>query len=258
MVRKKGLPNWSEFVIVTVEKLTPYAAWCKLVEYPEVEGMIHVSEVAGKWVRDIRDFVKVKKQYVAKVVKIDYQKNFVNLSLKRVSKLDEREKMNEFRREQRAEKMLEQAAKELGKNLDQAYEEVGFLLQEKFGGLSPAFEEARESKETLIKNGISEEWAEAIAKIAGTSLQEKEFEIKAELELKSFAKDGVERIREVLLELAKRTGASIKYISAPKYRVEIKGKDPKALEKFLVQELESVCKQIEKLDGKGSFKLVKS
>jgi translation initiation factor 2 subunit 1 len=258
MVRKKGLPKWSELVLVTVEKLSPYAAWCKLVEYPEVEGMIHVTEVAGKWVHDIRDFVKIKKQYVAKVIKIDYQKNFVNLSLKRVSKLDEKEKMNEFRKEQRAEKLLEQAAKKLGKNLDQAYEEVGFLLQEKFEGLSTAFEIARENKDELIKNGVSQEWAEAIAKTAKESIQEKEFEIKAELELKCFAKDGIKKIKELLSEIEEKTGSKVKYISAPKYRVEIKGKDPKSLEKKLVQELEAICKKIEKIGGEGKFKLLKS
>jgi translation initiation factor 2 subunit 1 len=259
MVRKKGLPKWSEFVLVTVERLTPYAAWCKLVEYPEVnEGMIHVSEVAGKWVHDIRDFVKVKKQYVAKVIKIDYQKNSVNLSLRRVSKLDEREKMSEFRMEQRAEKLLEQAAKELGKTLDQAYEEVGFLLQEKFGDLSIAFEEAKKSKEKLIESGVSQQWAEAIAKIVERGLQEKEFEIKAELELKCLAKDGVKKIKEFLSELEKKTGGSVKYISASKYMVKVKGKEPKALEKNLVHELEAVCKQIKKFDGEGKFKLLKS
>jgi len=257
MVRRKGLPEWSEFVLVNVERITPYAAWCKLVEYPGVEGMIHVSEVAGKWVHDIRDFVKVNKQYVAKVVKIDYQKNTINLSLKRVTRPDEREKMNQFRQEQRAEKMLEQAAKGLGKNLDQSYEEVGFLLQEKFDELSTAFEEARKSKDELIKNGVPKEWAEAIAKIAEANFQEKEFEIKADLELKSYAKDGVKKIKEALFDLAKKAGAKVKYISAPKYRVEVKGKDPKALEKKLVQELEIAIKTIEKSDGEGKYKLIK-
>ncbi|MEM5879493.1 MAG: translation initiation factor IF-2 subunit alpha [Candidatus Aenigmatarchaeota archaeon] len=256
MVRKKGLPQWSELVLVTVEKLTPYAAWCKLVEYPEVEGMIHVTEVAGKWVHDIRDFVKINKQYVAKVIKIDYQKNFVNLSLKRVSKQDEKEKMNAFRKEQRAEKLLEQAAKELGKNLDQAYEEVGFLLQEKFGNLSIVFEGAKSSREELNKIGISQEWIDAIVKIAEEGFREKEFKIKAELELKCLAKDGVKKLKDVLSELAKNTGAAVKYISAGKYRIEIKGKDPKALEKKLVQEIEAAIKSIEKSNGEGKYKII--
>ncbi|MEM5836575.1 MAG: translation initiation factor IF-2 subunit alpha [Candidatus Aenigmatarchaeota archaeon] len=258
MVKKRGLPQWGELVIVNVEKITPFAAWCKLVEYPEVEGMIHVSEVAGKWIYDIRDFVKVNKQYVAKVIKIDYQKNFVNLSLKRVSEEDEKEKMNSFRKEQRGEKLLEIAANKLGKTLDQAYEEVGFLLQEKFGSLLTPFEIVKSSEEELLKFGIKEEWIKAMKEVASSAFKEKEFVIKAELELKSYAKDGIEKIKKVLKEFANKTGASVKYISAPRYMVEIKGKDPKNLEKNLVKELEVLCENMKKLEGEGSFKILES
>jgi len=257
LVKKKGLPEWGEFVLCRIKRITPYAAWCDLREYPNVEGMVHVSEVAGKWVHDIREFVKEGKQYVAKVVKIDYQKNFVNLSLKRVSKYDEREKLNEFRREKRAEKMLEHAAKELGKDLGQAYEEVGFLLQKEFGELFVAFEEARETPEILTKKGISKEWADAIIKIAKKSFKKKEFKIKAELELKSYAKDGVERVKEVLNNLTKQTGANVKYISAPTYRIEIKASDPKMAEKNLIKGLEEAIKQIKEFEGEGSYKLLR-
>lgn len=251
------MPEWGELLLVTVQRITPYAAWCKLEEYPGAEGMIHVSEVSGKWVHDIREFVKLNKQYVAKVVKIDYQKNFINLSLKRVNRQDEKQKMNFFRREQRAEKMLEQAGVLLGKTLDQSYEEVGFLLQEKFGEMFVAFEAARKSKEDLIKEGIPERWVDVLAKIANESFQEKEVVIKVDLELKSLATDGVEKIKDLLAELNKKTGASVKYISAPRYRVELQGKDPKQTEKKLVEGLEAVVKQIKQFEGEGSYKLVK-
>lgn len=258
MVRKRGLPRWGELVIVRVEKITPYAAWCKLVEYPEVEGMIHVFEVAGKWIYDIRDFVKIHKQYVAKVIKIDYQKKIVNLSLKRVSKDDEKEKMNSFRKEQRGEKLLEIAAKKLNKNLDQAYEEVGFLLQEKFGSLLTPFEIVKSSEDELSKFGIKEEWIKAMKEVADSTLREKEFVIKAELKLKSYAGDGIEKIKGVLKEFSKRTGASVKYISAPRYMVEIKGKDPKKLEKKLVKELEVLCEEMKNLGEECSFKVIEN
>lgn len=250
------MPEWGELVLCTVKRITPYAAWCSLEEYPEIEGMIHISEVSGKWVHDIREFVKLDKQYIAKVVKIDYQKNFVNLSLKRVGKEEKKEKMNIFRREQRAEKMLEQVAKEFGKSLEQAYEEVGFLLQEKFGELFVAFEEARKGSEYLIKKGVPEQWAVALAKIAESSFQEKEITIKADVELKSFAADGIEKVKEVLLDLQKN-GFVVKYISAPKYRIEISGKDPKVAEKKMVESLEATVKQIKSLEGEGNYKLVK-
>lgn len=256
MVKRKGLPEWGEFVLCTAQRITPYAAWCRLDEYAGVEGMIHVSEVAGKWVHDIKDFVKLNKQYVAKVVKIDYQKGFVNLSLKRVTKVDKREKLNAFHREQRAEKILEQIAHEAGKSLDEAYEEVGYLLQDKFGELFSAFEEARKSPDVLKKYGISDKWIKAIATVTEKLFVEKETTIKAELELKSYAKDGVEKIKDVLNELEK-TGATVKYISAPVYHVELTTKDPKTAGKKLVEALENAVKSIKQSEGEGSYELIK-
>jgi len=257
MVVKKGLPEWGEFVIAKIERVTPFAAYVKLIEYPDSEGMIHVSEVSGKWVHDIREFVKVGKVIVAKVVKVDYQKNFVNLSLKRVSKYDERQKINAYRQEERGEKLLEQAAKELGKTLQQAYEEVGNLLQEKFESIYSAFEEARNDKQALIKNGTPENWADVIAKISGKIFQEKIFTIKADLEIKSYAKDGIEKIKSILENFEKKTGATVKYISAPKYRIEIVGKDPKTTEKKIVEQLEAAVKAAKEAEGEASYKLIK-
>jgi translation initiation factor 2 subunit 1 len=255
MVKRKGLPEWGELVLCTVDRISPFAAWCTLDEY-EGEGMIHVSEVSGKWVHDIREFIKPNKQYVAKVVKVDYQKNVVNLSLKRVSRNDEKQKLNSFRRSQRAEKMLELAAKELGKTIEQAYEEVGYLLQEKFGELYVAFEEGKESKDNLLKKGVSKEWADAIVDIVEKNLQEKETIIKADLELKSYEPDGIKKIKEILADIEKKTRATVKYISAPNYRIEIVGKDPKTTEKKIVQELEKVV-QTMKQNGEASYKLIK-
>ena len=141
MEKKSGLPNFGELVLCRIKRVTPFAAWCDLEEYENIEGMIHISEVAGKWVRDIREFVKQDKQYVAKVVRLEKDKNFVNLSLKRVSHAEEKGKMNLIRRNQRAGKIFEKVAQEMGKTLEQANKEAGDLLEEKFGELFVAFDE---------------------------------------------------------------------------------------------------------------------
>ena len=257
MVKRKEMPDWGEFVLCTVERITPYAAWCRMDEYPGIEGMIHVSEVSGKWVHDIREFVKPNKQYVAKVVKIDYQKNAVNLSLKRVTKFDEREKTNAFRRNQRAEKMLEMAGREMGKSVEQAHEEVGYLIQEKFGELFVAFQDAAQDPQVLVKAGVPEKWVAAISKILEKSFQEKEMSIKTEVELRSYSKNGLAEIKKILGEIEKETGASIRYISAPKYRLEVSTKDPKKTEKKLKETLEKVVSKMVNIDGEGSYKFIK-
>jgi translation initiation factor 2 subunit 1 len=255
MVRKKGLPEWGELVLCKVERITQFAAWCKLEEYPGVEGMIHISEVAGKHVYDIRDFVKKDKQYVAKVIKIDYQKNLVNLSLKRVSEREEKQKLSEFRKEKRAEKILEQASKEIKKSLHQGYEEVGFLLQENFGGLFNAFEEIRKSPQLLDELEISEEWKNVIRKVLEKAFVEKIVSIAGELKIRLYDGDGIEKIKNLLLELEKNSGASVSYISAPRYRIEIKTKNPKEAEKKLVKCLEETVRKVKEMGGEGSYSL---
>jgi len=47
MPKRKGLPEWGELVLCTVERITPYAAWCKLEEYPEIDEYIGVVEDHG-------------------------------------------------------------------------------------------------------------------------------------------------------------------------------------------------------------------
>lgn len=256
MVKRKGLPEWGELIICTTKRIGPFAAWCSLEEYPDLEGMIHISEVAGKWVRDIRKFVKPNKQYVARVIKVDKGKNLIGLSLKRVSRQDEREKWNEYRKEQRAEKILEQATKELNKSLEQAYDEIGFLLQEKFGGLFEAFEKIRKSPEILAKLNIAKEWCDVLTATIQKSFVEKEVVLKAEIELRSYANDGVERIKNLLGELKEKSNAEIKYISAPKYRVELKTKNPKQDKKSLMSQLNRLITRAKQMEVDGSYKFL--
>ena len=255
LVFRKDLPTTGELVICVVERITPFAAWCNIEEY-NIEGMIHISEVAGKWIHDIREFVKLNKQYVAKVVRIDQDKNLVNLSLKRVSKREEKGKLNDFRKEQRAEKILEIVGKELNKTLKQSYEEVGFLLQENFGSLFNAFEEIRRSKDSLEKIGMPKNWANALSAIIEKNFKEKELVLKVEIELKSYAEDGVERVKKVLSGLT-ISGAVISYISAPKYRLELKTTDPKNAEKNLKEKLEAMIKSSKTIEVEGIYRFVK-
>lgn len=254
--KKSGLPQVGEIVLCRVKKLTSFAAWCDLEEYENVEGMIHISEVAGRWVRNIHEFVKQDKKYVAKVVRVERDKNFVNLSLKRVSRFDEKEKMNIIGRSRRAEKIFEQVAKEMGKSVEDAYKEVGFLLQEKFGEMFTAFDEIGEDRSVLDKFDISQKWKDALANMVGKMTKEKETVLKVEVDAKSYSPDGLEKIKSVFSELEKN-GALVRYISAPKYKVELKTTDPKNGEKKLKDLLESVVKKAGESDVEMSYNFVK-
>ncbi|MGC8993417.1 MAG: S1 RNA-binding domain-containing protein [Candidatus Aenigmatarchaeota archaeon] len=239
MVRKKGYPSINELVVAKITETSQFAAWCDLLEY-NLKGIIPISEAIGKWIFDIREVVKEGQVIVGKVLKVEEDKNLVHLSLKRVSEDEEKEKMNEFRKEERGEKLLELAAKQIGKTLDQAYEEVGFKLQEKFGSLYDAIVNIKRNVSKLEKMKISEEWINALINIAEKSLKEKEIEIKFELEIRSLEPNGIEIIKNLLKEIEEKSNAKIYYISAPIYRLELSSKDPKKDEKKILNILEKI------------------
>ena len=138
--------------------------------------------------------------------------------------------------------------------LDKVYENVGFKLQEEFGEMFRAFESASKSPEPLIKSGIQPKWAKIIHFIAKENIQKKKVKIKVELEIKSYSGDGIDNIKKFLKNLTNKYGINVKYISAPKYNVEIVSDNPKLAEKQLKENLTAAISEFK--DGEASFKMM--
>lgn len=254
MVKKRGFPSINENVIVSVIRITPYSSLCKLEEYPGKEGMIHISEVSGKWVRDIRNFIKPNKTYVVKVLRVDEKKGHINLSLKRVSSRDKKRKMQSYKREQKAERLLEKIAKKQKSTLDNIYEKIGYDLQDKFGEMFEAFNAAFKSPDPLIRRGIKKKWAKIIHEVAKENIKRKKVEIKTELNLVFHTGDGVDRTKKFLKNLINKYGVDVKYISAPRYSVVLESEEPKRTQKKLEKLLTKETSKVK--GGVASFKMI--
>lgn len=255
MIKKGEWPQRGELVIGTVTRVNPYSAFISLEEYPGKEGMIHISEVAGKWVRDIREFVKTGKKVVVLVMVVDKEKSHIALSLKRVKRYDAEEKMKEYKNDLKAGKMLEVVAKRLKMNPEESQEKIGTKLEEIFGEIFKAFQMSLTSEgyDLLLRKGVSEEWAREIRSVAQQQMELKEVEIKGTLELKCFNPDGIETIKKILSDAKKRYEINIKYISAPKYSLSFKTKDAKLGERKLREAADEIIKSGKTAGCEGSF-----
>jgi small subunit ribosomal protein S1 len=69
----------------TITKLTKFGAFARLVDNPEIEGLIHISELADHRVNHPRDVVNEGESLALRVVKIEPEQRRMGLSLKRVS-----------------------------------------------------------------------------------------------------------------------------------------------------------------------------
>ncbi|MCD6324050.1 MAG: translation initiation factor IF-2 subunit alpha [Desulfurococcales archaeon] len=247
MVRKRRhLPRVGELVIGTVKKVFDYGAYLDLDEYGGKEAYLPWSEVSSKWVRDIKDFVREGQKVVVKVIRVDKRKGHIDVSMKRVNATEQRRKMLEFKRAQRAEKMLEIAAKKLGKGLDEAYEEAGWPLEDYYGEIYAGLEEAAyRGPDALRDAGVPEEWIEPLMEEVKKHIKVKKVRIRGVITAWSTASDGVERIRKVLkeplskIEVPSDTAVRIYSIGAPRYRIEVSSIDYKKAEKVLSSYIEN-------------------
>jgi len=254
--KSKEWPEKGELIIGTVVRVNTFSAFVSLEEYGNKEGMIHISEVARKWIKDVREHVKVGQKIVALVFRVDKVKGHITLSLKRIRRRDAEEKMKEYKREQKAEKMLSQVAKELKISLDEAYEEIGFQLEETFGEMFKAFQTVLmpDGYDILVKKGIPEKFAKVIKSVAEKQMEVKEVAVKSLVELKCFKPDGVDIIKNVLKDAKEKYNLDVKYISAPRYSLILKTKHPKVGEKKLKEAAEKIIENLKNLGGEGTFK----
>lgn len=254
MVRKnQEWPEEGELIVGTVYKVLNYGAFAKLEEFSGKEAFIHISEVSSGWVKNIRDHVRENQKIVARVLRVNPKKGHVDASLKRIREDQRTKKIQQWKIEQKAEKFLELSAKKLDKDLDTAYDEVGYNIMEIYGDVYGAFEAAAdEDEKVLIDEGIPEDWAKAITKIAKNNITPPEVHITGYVDIETYEPNGVEIIREAL-KAAESEDIKVQSVGAPRYRITVKSTDYILAEKALKNAADKCIKIIEDSNGKGEF-----
>ncbi len=254
MVRKnQEWPEEGELIVGTVYKVLNYGAFAKLEEYSGKEAFIHISEVSSGWVKNIRDHVRENQKIVARVLRVNPKKGHVDASLKRIREDQRTKKIQQWKIEQKAEKFLELSAKILDKDLDTAYDEVGYNIMDIYGDIYGAFETAAdEDEKSLIEEGIPEDWAKAITEIAKNNITPPEVHITGYVDIETYEPNGVEIVRKAL-EAAESEDITVQCVGAPRYRITVKSTDYILAEKALKKAADKCIKIIEDSDGKGEF-----
>ncbi len=253
MYNYKDFPEVDEYVIVTISNINPNSAFARLDEYKNKSGMIHISEVASTWIRDIRKYLSVGNKKVAKVISIDKSKGYINLSLKRVKPTTERDKKTEWKNEKKADNLFSMVAKEMGLSVEDAYKKTGFELQETYGLMYAMFEvAASEGAQALVKDGVSEEWAKKIEDVAKKNIKPKEVRINGILEVMCYKSNGIEIIKKGFA-LVDNDKVEVAYINAPKYSFKVSSGDYLECEKILKESSDKVIDYITKNGGEASL-----
>ena len=242
---RKDLPDVGDLVVVTIKEVKNFGASVKLDEYPQKEGFVHIAEVATGWVKHIRDYLREGQRTVCKVLGVNQSRGYVDLSLKRVNDHQRREKISEWKNEQKSEKLLEIVAKSLKKTVEECDSEFADDLRKTYGTLYNAFDDAASSEEWLPE--VKSKWKNAMMKVAKENINTPFVKINGMIEAYSTAGNGVDMIKDAISQ-GILPGVNIQYAGAPRYRLVVTEKDYKSAEDLLKKSVQAMT-ETEKRDS---------
>ena len=81
-------PEIESLVMVNVRHIAEMGAYVSLLEYNNIEGMILLSELSRRRIRSINKLIRVNRNEVVMVLRVDKEKGYIDLSKRRVSPED--------------------------------------------------------------------------------------------------------------------------------------------------------------------------
>lgn len=226
--QKTGWPEEGELVIATVTKIQYHSVFCNLDEYSR-SGMMHISEIAPGRIKNINEYVREGKTLVLKVLRIDKDKGHIDLSLRRVTEAQRRQKAAELKQQHIVENVLRQLS-EKGYGEQETLKKIETALLEEYHTLFDAFQEVVE-KRLDLSTVLDKKLAKDLTALLKERLKPKTVSIKGEFSIESWDSEGVLHIRTVFEHVPQT--ATVSYAGGGRYTVIIEDKNYKQAEETL-------------------------
>ncbi|MFB6080441.1 MAG: translation initiation factor IF-2 subunit alpha [Haloferacaceae archaeon] len=257
-MKYSGWPEKGELVVGKVDEIEDFGVFVDLQEYEDKRGLVHVSEVASGWIKNVRDHVTEGRTVVAKVLDVDRDAQQIDLSLKDVNEHQRKETIQDWKNEQKADKWMRIA---FGEDVaDETYAAVANALLVEFESLYDAFEAAAiHGTEALADADLDETEREAIVETARRNVSVPYVEVTGYVDLRCPSGDGVDRIREALHaaegngDLPDEVDLSVSYVGAPEYRITVQAPDYKTAEAQLEHSADRAREAIEAGGGTATY-----
>lgn len=203
-------PDLEELVLVKVRTIEPTAAYCHLLEYGNVEGMIPLSEVSRRRIRSIGKHLRVGKTEVVQVFRVDKEKGYIDLSKKKVTEDDVRQAEERYNNAKAVHSIMAHVGMEWSRNpnvdvqnLEGLYEKIAWPLvnSRKFSSAYEAFKTGNASPEKVFGPlNLHPELYALLVKDIQERLKANPHRIRSDIELTCFAYEGIDAVKDVLLQ----------------------------------------------------------
>lgn len=270
---EQKFPEIDELVMVNVRSIAEMGAYVSLLEYNNIEGMILLSELSRRRIRSINKLIRVGKNEVVMVLRVDKEKGYIDLSKRRVSPEDIAKCEERYNKAKTVHGVLRQVAQENHLEIEDLYSKVAWPLYKKF-----KIETVNDDEKKIdyvhcydvFKMGITDDSVfeeldttpEILAALKAQirrRLTPQPIKIRADIEVTCFTYEGIEAIRSAL-QAAQDIGTEdvpvkVKLIAPPMYVMTTSTLDKQKGIQKLQEAIEAVREHITAKKGTMSVKM---
>lgn len=254
-------PAIEEVVMVNVRTIAEMGAYVTLMEYDNIEGMILLSELSRRRIRSVNKLIRVNRNEVVMVLRVDREKGYIDLSKRRVDPDSIAKCEDRYNKAKAVHRVLRQVAEKEGLVLKHLYKKIGWPLYKKYGHAYDAFKLCLTDQEDIFKDlpDLDPKVVATLTDYIKKRLAPQPIKIRADVEVTCFTYEGIDAVKESLLAGAahgtKDCPIKIKLIAPPMYVITTATLDKDLGIEMLTKAIEIITEKIISKGGKIDVKL---
>ncbi|TPX34280.1 hypothetical protein SeMB42_g07340 [Synchytrium endobioticum] len=244
-------PEVEDVVVVNVRQIAEMGAYVHLLEYNNIEGMILLSELSRRRIRSIQKLIRVGRNEVVVVLRVDKEKGYIDLSKRRVGAEDIAKCEEKYNKSKAVHSIMRHVAEKMKMDLQDLYVAIGWPLYKKYGHAYDAFKLALQDSDKVFEGlEMTPQIRQELLVNIRRRLTPQPVKIRADVEVTCFGYEGVDAIKTALKageDLSTEDAAiKIRLVAPPMYVMVTNSLDKtigiEVLEKAIVKIEETIRK----------------
>lgn len=240
-------PEVEEVVMVNVQQIAEMGAYVKLLEYDDIEGMVLLSELSRRRIRSIQKLIRVGRNEVAVVLRVDKEKGYIDLSKRRVSAEDIVQCEERYNKSKAVHSILRRCAEKFNIPLEDLYKTIVWPLAKEYGHAFDAFRISITNPSIFDSPNVhapSKDILDDLKANIARRLSPQAIKCRADIDVSCFSYEGIDAIKKALAAAESLSDDNnqikVKLVAAPRYVITTQ-----SLEKNMG--IDSLNKAIEKV-----------
>lgn len=215
-------PEVDEVVMVNVQQIAEMGAYVKLLEYDDIEGMVLLSELSRRRIRSIQKLIRVGRNEVAVVLRVDKEKGYIDLSKRRVSAEDIVQCEERYNKSKAVHSILRRCAEKFSVPLEELYQTIVWPLAKEYGHAFDAFRISITNPSVFdTVTPPSTEILEDLKANIARRLSPQAIKCRADIDVSCFSYEGIDAIKRALTAAEQLSDENnqikVKLVAAPRY-----------------------------------------